>query len=144
MSYPVQEEPYLQMMCRFVQGAMNASTFVEQFFALRRQDGEREWALRSTWDKPYDQLLSAALKRGDISADEFAQQWDALFGWSKEHKVLLKMLDRLFSACNDFVDDPALRTNPAREYDAEQLREFVAKELQEYLYASNASCRERQ
>jgi len=58
--------------------------------------------------------------------------------------VLLKMLDRMFSACNDFVDDPALRTNPALEYDADQLREFVTKELQEYLYASNASCRKRQ
>jgi hypothetical protein len=84
------------------------------------------------------------LKRGDISADEFAQQWDALFGWSKEQKVLLKMLDRLFSACSDFVEDPALRTNPALEYDADQLREFVAKELQEYLDASKASCKERQ
>jgi hypothetical protein len=138
MSYPVQEEPYIQMMWSFVKGAMDAPTFVQQFFALRRKDGEKEWALRSTWDQPYDQLLSAALQRGDISADEFSQRWDELFGWSPEEKMLLKLLDRVFSACNEFIDDPALSTNPAQEYDEEQLRAFVTKALQEYLHCSSA------
>ena len=138
MSYPVQAEPYIQMMWSFVTGATDAPTFVQQFFALRRKDGEKEWALRSTWDQPYDQLLSAALQRGDISADEFSQRWDELFGWSPEEKMLLKLLDRVFSACNEFVDDPALSTNPAQEYDEEQLRAFVAKELQGYLHCNSA------
>src|SRR5574341_920475 len=129
MSYAVDEKPYLQMMRRFVQCEMDALTFVTQFLHARDQDKAKEWAITTTWDKPYDQLLIADLRQGKISQEEFSQRWDELFGWSREEKAFLQLLDRVYSACDAFIDDPALSTAPAYVYDAQQLREEVAKEL---------------
>lgn len=132
MNYLVHEKKYLQMMHSFVQGAMDAQAFVPQFFDLRNKDVEKEGALRATWDKPYDQILIAALERGDISHDEFGRRWEELFGWSEREKQFLDMRGRVFTACDAFVDNPDLSTDPAHEYDAQQLRDFVAQELRAY------------
>ncbi len=132
MSYPVDAKPYLQMMRKFVQCEIDAPTFVTQFLHTRDQDKAKEWAITSTWDQPYDQLLLADLRQGTISQEAFAQRWDELFGWSPEEKAFLQLLDRVYSACDAFRDDPALSTAPAHEYDAQQLREAVAKELHAY------------
>ena len=132
MNYLANEKEYLQMMHSFVQGAMHAQAFVTQFFDLRNKDVEQEGALRATWDKPYDQLLIAALEREEISKDEFGRRWEELFGWSEREKQFLDMRGRVFTACDALVDDPQLSTDPEHEYDAQQLRDFVAKELREY------------
>jgi hypothetical protein len=139
MSYPVDKKQYLQMMRRFVQCELDAMTFVKQFLHARDKDKAKEWAITATWDKPYDQLLIADLRQGKISQEEFSRGWDELFGWSPEEKVCLQLLDRVYSACDAFIDDPALSMDPAHEYDAQQLREMVAKELQAYERFSEGS-----
>ena len=132
MNYLANEKTYLQMMHSFVKGELHAQSFVTQFFDLRNKDVEQEGALRATWDKPYDQSLIAALERGEISKDEFGRRWEELFGWSEREKQFLDMRGRVFTACDVFVDNPQLSTDPEHEYDEQQLRDVVAKELREY------------
>ena len=120
------------MMHRFIKCEMEAHGFVKQFFDTRNKDKEKEWAITATWDKPYDRLLLADLREGKLSQEEFSRKWDELFGWSQKEKKVLQILDGLYSACDTFLDDPALSTDPEHEYDEHQLREAVAKALQEY------------
>ena len=139
MSYPVDKKSYLQMMRGFVQCELDAMTFVKQFLHARDQDKAKEWAITATWDKPYDQLLIADLRQGKIAQEEFSRRWDELFGWSPEEKAFLQLLDRMYSACDAFIDDPALSMDPEQEYDEQQLRERVAMELQAYKCFSERS-----
>jgi hypothetical protein len=129
MSYATNRQEYLELIQDLVKRRLSGPDFVQRFGVLWRSDRDEELAIASTWPRRYDIELAEALARGDMGADEFAAKWEELWGYEGE-SAYRQMLDRIFSACSAFVDDPALAVDPEREYDEEELCAHVAAVLQ--------------
>ena len=133
MSYQAHKDRYLELIHRFLTSAIDGPTFEAAFLRLWRQDRDEQWARKETWPEPYDEHLESALQRGEITAEDFSQQWRQLWGFpGQDDQDLIDMLDRVFTACDAFVADPQLRSRPDVEYDEDQFRSEVGRILGSY------------
>ena len=127
MSYATNRERYGQLVRDFLSGRVDGPTFEQAFLALWRADRDEEYARKRDWAEPYDLQLQSALRQGSITGEEFSRRWRDLWGYqSPDDLAWREALDEIFSACDAFVADPALRTGAPGENDEDQFRAAVA------------------
>lgn len=127
MSYAANRERYGQLVGDFLSGRVDGPTFERAFFVLWRADRDEEHARKRAWAEPYDLQLQSALRQGSITGEEFGRRWGDLWGYpSPDEWAWREALDEIFSACDAFVADPALRTGTPGEHGEDQFRAAVA------------------
>jgi len=127
MSFQKNQHRYLGLMTRFAEGKLSGSLFVAQFMELWRTDRDADYEIKKSWDVPYDEMLIISLRKGEITNEEFARKWNALWGLSKTDQLLRDLLDKVFTACDVFSPDPDARED--YEYSEDELRTFVMSSL---------------
>ncbi|HIE29949.1 TPA: hypothetical protein EYP66_21995 [Candidatus Poribacteria bacterium] len=123
MSFQKNQHRYLDLMVHFVEGKLSAPIFVTKFMDLWRKERDADYEIKKVWNAPYDEMLIASLKKGEITKEEFATKWNALWGLSKTHQLLHDLLDEVFTACDVFNPDSDTRED--YEYSESELRAFV-------------------
>jgi hypothetical protein len=124
---PVSTEPLLELMRLFVERQICADGFCDSYVALWTADRDATQAQKLTWTEPHDEKLLHALQNGDIGPEEFAAQWERLWGYA-DFVPLQETIDAIHSACMCFSPEPTL----AWEIDEDQFREEVADSLAPY------------
>ena len=127
MSFQKNQHRYLGLMTRFAESKLSGSLFVAQFMALWRTDRDADYEIKKSWNVPYDEMLIISLRKGEITKEEFARKWNALWGLSKTDQLLRDLLDKVFTACDVFSPDPDARED--YEYSEDELRTFVMSSL---------------
>ena len=127
MSFQKNQHRYLGLMTRFAKSKLSGSLFVAQFMALWRTDRDADYEIKKSWNVPSDEMLIISLRKGEITKEEFARKWNALWGLSKTDQLLRDLLDKVFTACDVFSPDPDARQD--YEYSEDELRTFVMSSL---------------
>lgn len=127
MTTAMRHEPFLRVMDRFLHHAQAAADFCDQFTRLWVENRDRTLAKKATWSQPYDEMLLAAFQRGEISTDEFQNEYAKLWGYADDIEFQT-MIDALHSACMCWDPSPELDW----EIDDEQLRQEVGDALAAY------------
>jgi hypothetical protein len=106
MSFESNVNIYQSLMRRFLARDVSAGDFVLQFIELWKRDRDEEDHVRLTWDRPYDQELIKQHQSGALTDGELSEQWRRLWGISEPGAVLRGVLDRVFTACDVFNENP--------------------------------------
>jgi hypothetical protein len=123
---------FIKILVQVTAGDLGGDRFVRRFMTLRRENRDAQWKLKEQWPRPYDEELRSALLRNEISKEQFSERWEKLWGERSERNQRFDdAIDRVFTACDVFVGDENGGPTLTGQYDERQLREFVAKELQE-------------
>ncbi len=88
----------------FARREISGADFVQRFLSLRREDLDKDLAVRSSWASPRDQDLANALQRGAISQKEFQRQWGELWGYDPNSPWLL-LFETMFRDVDQFAPD---------------------------------------
>lgn len=121
---------FYTLILEFIISDMNAEQFVKKYMTIWKKKCEAQWTIKKTWPEPYDQQLFAAVRRKEISTEEFNERWNELWGEQSETEALFSdMTDRVFTACDVYREKP----EAAYEIDEKQLRAFVAQPLSSFL-----------
>jgi len=123
MSFQKNQHRYFDLMFRFATGKLSAALFTTNFMELWRKDRDADYEIKKSWNAPYDEMLIASLKKGEITKEEFATKWNTLWGLSKTEQLLRDLLDGVFTACDVFNPDADSRED--YEYSESELRTFV-------------------
>ena len=127
MSFQKNQHRYLALMVRFVEGKLSGAFFVTKFMKLWRKDRDADYEIKKSWNAPYDEILIVSLRTGEITKEEFARKWKALWGLSETNQLLRDLLDEVFTACDVF--NPEKDSGEDYEYCEEELRTFVINVL---------------
>lgn len=127
MSGITQQKQYLSLVQEFRGGRLAAPKFCAQFTTLWVQDRDATCAKKAAWPQPYDELLLASWRRGEMSDSKFQEKWAGLWGYAEDRKFR-SLADEIHSACSVFSPSPELQW----ELDEEQLRDAVDKSLSHY------------
>jgi len=123
MKFQKNQYRYLDLMTRFVDGKLSGAFFVTEFMELWRRNRDSDYEIKKSWNAPHDEMLIASLRKGEITKEEFARKWNALWGLSETDQSLRDLLDEAFTACDVFNPDPNSRED--YEYSEGELRAFV-------------------
>jgi len=123
MSFQKNQHCYLDLMTRFAEGKLSGAFFVTKFMDLWRTDRNAGYEIKKSWNAPYDEMLIASLRKGEITKEEFARKWNALWRLSETEQRLRDLLDMIFTACDVFNPDSDSRED--YEYSEYELRTFV-------------------
>lgn len=127
---------YLDLIHQFLSKIIDAIAFTQAFCNLWTKDRDALYAQRSNWTQRYDLELQEALRRKEISSDEFSERFYTLFGLDTEDKIAFaEMTDAIFSSCSAFEPDDAMRDE--HMCTEGQLRACVSEELQKYEHKYN-------
>ena len=75
-----------------------------------------------------ERKLKMARLDGLIDPGQFREEWGKLSGEpAGRNDATGEILDKIFTACDNFVDDPRLITDPTKEYGEDQLRLYVRR-----------------
>ena len=113
-------EPFLSLMKSFLDRETPAQTFCTRFLTLWAQERDMTLAKKAEWPQPFDEMLTAAWQRGEMSEVEFREKDANLWGYEPHSQNLI---DAVHSACDCW------RSSPEREWeiDEAQLRQEVQK-----------------
>jgi hypothetical protein len=110
------EERYINLIQQLLEFEIDSELFCDTFFKVRREDRKMDDAKIESWPERYDLQLIEALKREEITKEEFSQRWTNLWGY-KDYVHLEEMLDQIFTSCDCYRPVPSL----AWEIGGEQL-----------------------
>ena len=111
----MRQEPFLSLMKSFLDRKIQVQTFCTRFSSLWVQERDLSYAKKAEWPQPYDEMLTAAWQRGEITATQFSEQFAELWGYDPDTQDIY---DALHSACDCFYPFPEREG----EIDEEQLR----------------------
>lgn len=128
----MRQEPFLSLMKSFLDRKIQAQTFCTRFIKLWAQERDTTYAKKATWPLPYDEMLTAAWQRGEISEAEFREKDAKLWGYEPHSQDLI---DTVHSACDCWRSSPELKW----ELDEAQLRHEVKEAFAAFSQADKAS-----
>jgi predicted HicB family RNase H-like nuclease len=121
----------VKLLTRFIFKEVPPTRFVPAFMKLWRENRDSQSEIKRTWKEPFDQELQAAFLRKEISSEDFTDRWMKLWGiCSESDREFLEMIDRVFTACDVFREEPESKY----ELNENQLRAFVAEALSSFLH----------
>jgi hypothetical protein len=119
------------LIINFLESETPAARFVPNFMRLWRKERDAQWAKKSDWSEPFDEHLQAALLGKKMTPEEFSRRWKELWGYSDLDVMFHEMIDRIFSACDDYHVGPG--SDPSEEEN--RLRLFVAEAISSYFHS---------
>lgn len=124
MSRTSRHEEFLLLMGGLLSRSLGDDAFCSEFTALWMRDRDETYAKKATWQQPYDELLIAAFQRGEMSGEDFRNEYAKLWGYADDVEFQT-IIDALHSACSMFSPSPELRG----EIGEEELRQAVREAL---------------
>ncbi len=125
MSGITRDEEYLSLIESFLSGNLEVISFCYELTALWTLDRDEMYAKKATWSQPYDEMLTAAYLRGEISKNDFSQKHAELWGYSEDSEFRTKV-HTLHSACSVFSPSPELEGEISEEELRQEVREALA------------------
>ena len=102
----MRQEPFLALMKSFLDRKIQAETFCTRLIKLWAQERDVTYAKKAEWPQPYDEMLTAAWQRGEISEAEFREKDAELWGYEPHSQ---DVIDAVHSACDCWRSSPELK-----------------------------------
>ena len=114
----MRQKRFLSLMKSFLDREIQAQPFCTRFTKLWTQERDMTLAKKAEWPQPYDEQITAAFQRGEITGTQFSEQFAELWGYDPDTQ---EIYDALHSACDCYYPFPEREG----EIDEEQLRHEV-------------------
>jgi hypothetical protein len=96
---------FQDLISHFINHEMNGENFCDEYVSLWIRDRDEAYAIKNNWPEPYDQILSEAFIKGQITKDEFALQYKKLFPTNETDEFRF-MVDSIHTTCLLFDPQP--------------------------------------
>jgi hypothetical protein len=133
----IDRQRFIVLVRRFTNGRLGAESFCAKFTDLWIQNRNEVLRTSAAWPEPYDKLLIQRRIRGELSEQDFAQQFAELWGY-RDVLPWQQMIDSVHSACSLYSAAPEQQW----EIDGPALRREVANELASYLALATPETRD--